>query len=390
MPKIKVLNIQPFDIIGSIQRRSLLVASELKKFGIENVFLAPTGVEGNLFTTKVMRKGFKVYKTSALRPRLITNIQSVIHIVKCLLNFPKCFVEIYKIIQVEQPDIIQINGFICIQEALAAFITNKKKFVWVLISDLYPRMIIFALSPLIRSATRVFVSRRLINYYLGKKGDKVIYEPVDINKFNPGNITLDEKNKMSLGNFSVVSTGYISPRKGYDYLIKSIKILKGYFPDIKLIIVGKVLPLQKEYYNSLRHLVKTLNLDQNVVFTGYVKEKELLLILSLADIFAMASTHEGTPVSILEAMAMEKPIVATNVGGISELVREGKTGILVSPRNAEELAKAIMRLLKDDKLRRKMGKNGRLFVKDKFSIQNCVSGYKSLYYHIRNRCFKFR
>jgi len=394
MPKIKVLNIQPFDIMGSIQRRSLLVALELRKFGIETVFLTPRETTENLFTSEALKKGFKVYKTNVLRPVYITNKKSLIHMVKWLLNFPKNLIETYKTIKLEQPDIIQINGLICIQEAIVSSFIDRKKFVWVLISNLYPRIVVSILFPLIRLASfRIFVSAKLIRYYFGKRNDKVIYEPVDTNIFNPKNISLNEKSRIrrKLGNFHlVISVGNISPVKGYDYLIKSIKIIKEDLPNVKLIIVGQVSPFQKEYYSKLKSLVRTLNLNQNIIFTGYIKHEELPIIISLADVFVMASTHEGTPVSILEAMAMEKPIVTTNVGGISELVRGGKTGILVSSRNAEELAKAIVYLLKDDKLRKKMGKNGRLFVKDKFSIQNCVLGYKSLYDNIINRCFKFR
>ncbi|MEM4523442.1 MAG: glycosyltransferase family 4 protein, partial [Nitrososphaeria archaeon] len=148
--------------------------------------------------------------------------------------------------------------------------------------------------------------------------------------------------------------------------------------------IGDIFPHQMKYYYELKKLVKSLNLDDDVIFTGYIDHQELLTALSLADVFVIASLHEGTPVSILEAMAMERPVVATNVGGVSEQVISWHTGILVPPKNPEAIAKAIIYLLQNSNERIKMQKKARMWVKKMFSLEKCALMYKKLYEDVFN------
>ena len=229
MHQIKVLVIQPFDVLGSIQNRSLVVAQRLKDYSIETIFVSPRN--GRSFTKEAYKKGFKVYKTCSLRPVFLRDVGSLLHIIRFIKSFPKSLVEIYKVIKKEQPDIVQVNGFVCIQEAMIVALTCRRKFIWNLIGTLYPRVVIVALLPLIRLAfRRVFVSQKLIRYYFGKSNDKVIYEPVDTDKFNPNRVNVNElealRKALSIQSTPVVGfVGFISPVKGLEYLIKSICLL---------------------------------------------------------------------------------------------------------------------------------------------------------------------
>lgn len=384
MRHIKVLVIQPFDTLGSIQNRSLVVAQRLKDYGIETIFVSPRN--GQSFTKEACEKGFKVYKTCSLRPVFLSDIRSLLHIIRFIKSFPKSLLETYKVIREEQPHIVQVNGFVCIQEALTAALMCRRKFIWNLIGMLYPRVIILMFLPLISLAfLRVFVSKKLVRYYFGRPNDRVIYELVDIDKFNLDNVDTNELETLRKALFIHQSTpvvgfvGFISPAKGLEYLIKSINLVKEKNCEIRLVIAGGVPYSQAAYYLKLKNLVHELGLDEDVIFAGYVKHEKVPLILSLFDVFVLPSLHEGTPVCILEAMAMEKPVIASDVGGVSELVMNGITGILVSPRNETQLAESIVHLVKNKDLSRSMGRRGRSFVMEKFSERRCVLAYYDLY-----------
>lgn len=390
---MKILNIQPFDYYGSIQRRSLQVALKLREEGIQTVFCVPQAKTWDrLFSMEAAKQGFKVYRLDAVRPvETITDVYSLKIMIKWLTSFPKVFAQLYKISKREQIQVIQINGLICIQEVLAMCILSRKKIIWVLISDMYPRFLIYLLLPIIRCVgKRVFVSRRLTRYYLGIKDDTVVYEPIDISVFDPHKVdplvrqNLIEKFGLNKNTYLIVSVGNITPRKGFHYLIKAFAIVKRNFSNVKLLIIGDIFPHQMKYYYELKKLVKSLNLDDDVIFTGYIDHQELLTALSLADVFVIASLHEGTPVSILEAMAMERPVVATNVGGVSEQVISWHTGILVPPKNPEAIAKAIIYLLQNSNERIKMQKKARMWVKKMFSLEKCALMYKKLYEDVFN------
>jgi glycosyltransferase involved in cell wall biosynthesis len=385
---MKILNVQPFDYHGSIQRRSLKVAQQLQQFGIETIFLVPQTKKDqrrNFFSQAATEKGFKVYKTSIVRPLLIKNLDSLIRILDLFASLPESFAELYKILQNEKPDIIQINGFVCIQEAIATRLFHKKRRSWILISDLYPRLLILAFLPLVRSFERVFISKKMIPYYLGKQEDPIIYEPVDTTFFDFTMVTSEEKRcikeKFGLQTSSplLVSTSMVSPQKGLTYLILCIANVKSHFPNAKLIIIGDVIPSQTKYYQNLKNLIIELGLEANVVFTHYIPVSELRSLLSVADVFVMSSISEGTPVSILEAMSMGKAVIATNVGGVSEQVVNNKTGLLVNPKSSTELAQAIISLTQNPAKKKEMKTNARKRTLAMFSLQRCILQYKQYY-----------
>ncbi len=123
-----------------------------------------------------------------------------------------------------------------------------------------------------------------------------------------------------------------------------------------------------------------LDVENDMIFTGRVENSLLPGVLSQFDVFVHPSKSEGTPVSILEAMAMELPVVATDVGGISELVVDGETGIIVEPMNSPSIASAIAFLLQNPAERTRMGRSGRQRVLDLFTRDKTVTGYTEVYH----------
>jgi glycosyltransferase involved in cell wall biosynthesis len=152
--------------------------------------------------------------------------------------------------------------------------------------------------------------------------------------------------------------------KGHEYLIKAVSEIADELPSIALVITGDG-PLR----SNLIDLVEDLGLEDVVLFTGQIRYKALYQLLKRIDIYVHPSLAELFPFAILEAMAAGKPVVAANVGGVSEAVIDGMNGYLVPPRDSTSLAKAILRLMNSPDMAREMGLNGRRLVERRFSLK---------------------
>ena len=118
--------------------------------------------------------------------------------------------------------------------------------------------------------------------------------------------------------------------KGLTYFIEAAGRIKSRVPSAKFVIVGRKLDTDPGYWDHLQQLTEQLGLKQDVVFTGF--REDVPAILSALDVFVLASIEESCPVALLEAMAMKVPVVATDVGAVSEMVLHGRTGFVVPPR----------------------------------------------------------
>lgn len=152
---------------------------------------------------------------------------------------------------------------------------------------------------------------------------------------------------------SILYVGRLTKRKGVDVLLKAIPIVKKSISNISLHIMGAG-PQEDE----LKGLTKKLNMEENVKFIGFVPMEEKYSYYKSVDICIVPSVdYDYAPVVLPEAMACERPIIASNSGGIPVMVEDGKTGILVEPGNVEELAEKIIALLQDEHLREKNGES---------------------------------
>jgi len=203
------------------------------------------------------------------------------------------------------------------------------------------------------------------NFKTPNKKLEVIYNGVDLSKFD---FKSENKNK----NFIVGICARLDKQKNHKNFLEAAKIISKRFPNVKFLIVGDG-SLRKD----LENYSKKLGISNKITFTGV--RKDIPDILKKIDISVLSSNYEGLPNIILESMASSKPVVATTVGGIPEAVIDGKTGILVPPKNPEALANAIIKLLKNPKLREKMGKAGRKRVEKYFTIKKMVKEYEKVY-----------
>jgi glycosyltransferase involved in cell wall biosynthesis len=169
------------------------------------------------------------------------------------------------------------------------------------------------------------------------------------------------RNKLNLPEtaFPIIGmTGRITEEKGYLELIEALAKLRYEFPNIHLLVIGGQLSSERDAFESkLKHLIREYELNSYITLTGL--RSDIPELLGLVDVFTLPSYREGLPRSILEAMAMELPVVATDIRGCREAVVDGQTGLIVPPRNSEKLADALDRLLADTEMRKTFGKAGR-------------------------------
>ena len=214
--------------------------------------------------------------------------------------------------------------------------------------------LIFSISnAVIDAATKKKICEPQVLKYLGRD--------IDINKFNPQRFSedfiFDKKKKLGIapGKKVIGIVARLVAEKGYLDLFEAIKEVVVLFPGIVLLVVGQKEPEKGDAIKT--SIVKEYGIENNVIFLGERADTEELY--SLMDIFVLPTHREGLGAVILEASAMQRPVIATNIGGCPEAVDDGKTGILVPLKNPKKLAEAIMFLLSNPARAKEMGILGR-------------------------------
>jgi len=181
----------------------------------------------------------------------------------------------------------------------------------------------------------------------------------------------------------VLFVGRLVERKGVVYLLRAIKLLKDI--PLKLIIVGDG-PERK----NIEEEVKKLNLETKVEIAGKVDDDTLMELYEKASVFVLPACvdkrgdTEGLGVVLIEALTYEVPVIASKVGGILDIVKDGETGLLVPEKDPSALAKAIKQLLTDTKLAKELAKQGRAFVEKQFSWERVTKDIIKLYKTLSN------
>jgi glycosyltransferase involved in cell wall biosynthesis len=174
---------------------------------------------------------------------------------------------------------------------------------------------------------------------------------------------------------SIGIIGRLVPVKNHKMFLQVVKKIKDTVENskkIKFFIVGDG-PLRSE----LESYARKLGINESVIFSGWIKDLEK--IYAQLDIVALTSLNEGTPVALIEAQAAARPCVATNVGGVANVIEEKRSGILVSSQNIERFAQAIIDLLNKPDLMNIMGKHGRNMVREKFAKKRLLNDIENLY-----------
>ena len=162
------------------------------------------------------------------------------------------------------------------------------------------------------------------------------------------------------------------PHKGQRYLIEAAHLVVQKIPDARFVILG-----EGELREHLEHLVREHHLEKHVLLPGF--RTDVIGCIKGFDLFVMSSVTEGLGTSLLDAMACRKAIVGTRAGGIPEVVDEGRTGLLVEPRDPRQLADAIIRLIQDEAMRKRMADAGYARVRERFTVERMVADTAAVY-----------
>lgn len=231
-------------------------------------------------------------------------------------------------------------------------------------------------------ATKIIVISKAVSKrfdWLKNKKEKivVIYNGIDLERFNPAINGKKIREEFNLGSKIplVGIVGRLNWYKGHQYFLQAAKKVTETISDARFLIVG-----DGEYRKRLENLRKELDLDKKVIFTG--NRRDIPQILASLDLFVLSSVSEGFGRSVAEAMACEKAVVATKVGGLPEVVEDRITGRLVPPKNPSALAEAIVNLLKDKKKAKEMGQAGWKRIEKLFSIKRNVEETEEVYQNL--------
>lgn len=234
------------------------------------------------------------------------------------------------------------------------------------------------------TARGIAISKAVSDFMTGPRGLKrdsmeVVYNSIPDEFFRE--ITDEEKDTV-IARYNIPKTvpivgivGRLDPIKGHDDFLSAAVIISGEFPDAHFVIVG-----DGELRDALQQQAKSTGMDKQIQFVGHCDD--VLPIVSLFDVFVSTSLSEGLGMAHIEAMAQGKPVVATAVGGVPEIIEDKQSGLLVPPRRPDKLARAVIKVLKDKSLQTNLGDNALRRIKDNFTIQRSIDNLSRIYHEV--------
>jgi glycosyltransferase involved in cell wall biosynthesis len=257
-----------------------------------------------------------------------------------------------------------------------ASLKHLEKSVWWLHTRTLQRFVFNAASKVVLCNSQ---DTNLVRREFGIRQEKIAVIPpgVDCDKFDPRKVKGDLLLQKGIAaKKTILFSGRLNPVKGLNFLIKAFDIVLKRNKNVTLVICGAE---TGNYQHDLRMLAKNLNLSAKVVFIDPVSAESYPRLLAACDIFVLPSLAESWPISLAEALSMEKPVVATKVGGVKEIVHDNKTGLMVEPTDVTALANALIQLLENQSLANRLGKNGREFVVNNFDWNILATRFETLY-----------
>lgn len=291
-------------------------------------------------------------------------------------NRLKTIIELTKLFLKERPDVVHANVGSLQYVALPAFLSGVKKKLFTVHSMAY-RIAGGRMKRIYNFAFHYFgfkpvgisqiVTESIIQEY-GMQSDLVatVNNGIDIQKFAP------EASKMD-GDITFINVGTLYYIKNQKYLIECFYEVHKANPKTKLIIVG-----DGELREELDGLIRKLNLENAVSLVG--NQNDVAPYLKCSDIYVSSSLVEGLPLSVLEGMACGLPVISNKVGGIPDIVNEGKNGLLIELDDRKAFIEAMLSLSNDEAKRKAFGKESRDIVCSYWSLEQCVKGYEKLYF----------
>jgi len=370
MRRLNLMFICSSSLLGGVETHILIFAKRLDKKRFNLNIVCPS--EGNL--TSEMRR-------LDIKPTIID--------VRKKSNF-RAIPQLIRIMKAQNIDIVQTYG---LRAMFFGHLAAKLAKVKVTVSDVqillrarhkinrFKAMLSFIINKSLSIFTDKIIAasdaikRDLVAYgHINPQKIVTIYNAIDLYNFKTSQSSnrIKEELKIGLDSCVVGIVARLVPEKAIDVFIKAALKVVNKIPQTTFLIVGDG-PLR----GILEGLVSKLGLRPNFIFTGF--RTDVPNLISVFDVGVLSSIFEGFGYVILEYMAQGKPVVATGVGGIPEIVEDKETGLLVPAGNPELLAEAIISLLQDKDKAREMGLAGRAMVKLKFSAEKMVEEFERLY-----------
>ena len=367
---------------GGPHRRAHDVARRLREHDIETLFLF-----GEKAGEVWCPEGFQSFSRKHMQ--MLRRRQPLWNLVLFFAAMPFNVACISRIIRTHDIDLVHVDSLHNFVPALAARATGRP-LVW-LYNDYLPGPVRRVLLALAGSLASTFVVqgeslKRLHTSARPRLRDKtaVLYSGVDTRKFASDEHDSAQRRRVreELGLPAdctlVGAIRNLHRLKGYTYFLEAAAQIKSRVPSARFLVVGSRLDTDPGYWDHLQRLIEQLGLTQDVVFTGF--REDIPAILSALDVFVLASIEESCPVALLEAMAMKVPVVATDVGAVSELVVHNQTGFVVPPHDAGAIARAALTLLEKPRERLDaMVKAGWERVEAMFDIDAIARRQKQIY-----------
>ncbi len=205
---------------------------------------------------------------------------------------------------------------------------------------------------------------------------KIIHNGIDVDKFTVCDVhqsTADAKKKLGLGKGAVIGiVARLSEEKGHAYLIEAMQAVIAEIKDAQLLIVG-----EGKMREKLINLTKSLGLEKYIFFFPSVRDTRE--VLSAMNLFVLPSTKEGLGLALMEAMASGLGVVGSDIGGIKSLIQDGYNGLLTRPKDARDLSRAILELLKHPDKARSFSSQARAFIEQNFSQEKMALETERVY-----------
>jgi len=388
---MNVLFVIHYPVFGGPHNQALLLARSLARKGVEMTVLLPD--EPGNAADRLRAADVDVVTMPLHRVRAAPHPA---HQLRFLLGLRREVSAIRRLIRERGIDVVQLGGLVNPHAAIAAR-QEHTAIVWQLLDTRAPMTLRRIMMPLVlRLSDMVMTTGRAVaDVHPGaaRLGERLepFYPPVEPEIFSAAHADRDtarEQLGFAPDDVVLVSIGNLNPQKGHEHLIRAVAVARRTRPEIKIVIVGASHATHRAYEDGLHRLAGELELEigEDVVFAGALSD--VRPALAAADVFVLASVprSEGAPTAILEAMMMELPVVATDVGAVREVVDDGWTGFVVPPLDAQALADAILRLLGDDEARASFGTRGRARAIERFSAEECARVHLKAYeYVLRKR-----
>jgi glycosyltransferase involved in cell wall biosynthesis len=355
---VNLLLVIHYPVFGGPHNQALRLARALEREGVNVTVLLPEHGEG---ARRLRAAGIDVITTPLHRARATLRLRPLLALV---WHLPGEIKVIRSVIRERAIDVVQLEGLVNPHAAIAATL-ERTAVVWQLLDTRAPMIVRRLLMPLVVRLADVVMStgRAVAHVHPGAEalGQRLqpFFPPVDTDVFEPGKVDGGAaRRSYGFGEEDVVlvSVGNLNPQKGHEYLLRAVGLLRRDGHRARALVVGASHDTHVAYERELYRLCGRLGLQvgRDVVFAGSLDD--VRPALAAADIFVLSSVprSEGVPTAAEEAMMMHLPVVATDVGAVSELVEHEVSGLVVRPLDVRALAGAILQVA-DPATRTRMG-----------------------------------